>query len=111
MASLKASQTRIPFLLHPTKGKIESTDEILTVATEFYTDLYSEKPVDCKVWSEFLTGLATLSHQNADNLEREITVIECYNALKEMTIGRSPRDDGITVEVWRAIFSIIGEYF
>ncbi|CAF1244666.1 unnamed protein product [Didymodactylos carnosus] len=83
MASTKASQTRIPFLLHPTKGKVESTDEILTVATDFYTDLYSEKPVDCKVWDGFLAGLPTLNPQNIDKLEREITVVECYNALKE----------------------------
>ncbi|CAF1655622.1 unnamed protein product, partial [Didymodactylos carnosus] len=68
-----------------------------------------EKPVDCKVWDGFLADLPTLNPQNIDKLETEITVVECYNALKEMTIGRSQGDDDITVEVWRVTFPIIGE--
>ncbi|CAF4526715.1 unnamed protein product, partial [Didymodactylos carnosus] len=111
MTSTKASQARIPFLLQPTKGKVESSSEMLTVATDFYTELYSEKPADSGVWNRFLTVLPKLSPQNVDKLEKEITVVECYDALKEMTTGRSPGDDGITGDVWRVIFPIIGEYY
>ncbi|CAF1598758.1 unnamed protein product, partial [Didymodactylos carnosus] len=77
----------------------------------FYTDLYSEKPADCGVWKRFLAGLPSLSPQNMDKLEKQIAVVECYDALKEMKTGRSPGDDGITVDVWRVTFPIIGEYY
>ena len=34
-----------------------------------------------------------------------------FNALKAIPTGHSPGDDGITVEVWRFLFPIIGEYY
>ncbi|CAF3114021.1 unnamed protein product, partial [Rotaria sp. Silwood2] len=44
-------------------------------------------------------------------LERDIGYAKCHDTLKIMPLGRAPGEDGITIEVWRYLCPIIGEYY
>ncbi|CAF4182770.1 unnamed protein product, partial [Rotaria magnacalcarata] len=62
-------------------------------------------------WNELFDDIPSLNKNDSDKLECDITFTECNEALKSMASGRSPGTDGITVEVWKKIFPIIGEYY
>ncbi|CAF1360657.1 unnamed protein product [Adineta steineri] len=107
----KANQSRIKFLIHPTKGRVENASEMMEIATNFYQDLYDFKAIDKDYWKELFKDLPTLSQEDSDFLEQDITMNECHEALKTMPLGKAPGDDGLTVEVWRIIFPVIGERY
>ncbi|CAF2661976.1 unnamed protein product [Rotaria sp. Silwood2] len=107
----KFNQNRIQFLDHPTKGRVKTDLEMLELATDFYKDLYDVKTVDTTIWNELFTGLPTLNPIDMICLEHDIGYAKCHNTLKIMPLGRVPGEDGITIEVWRYLFPIIGEYY
>lgn len=107
----QAQRATIPFLDHPTRGRITTDHGMLEIATAFYRELYQRKPCDESAWQEIFDGTPMLSQQDRLILDQDLTVAECHEALRTMAAGRSPGDDGITVEVWRVIFPIIGEYY
>jgi hypothetical protein len=77
----------------------------------FHFNLYNVKPIDTSYWSELFENITTLNQNDTDLLDRDITPGECYEALKAMQLGRAPGDDGLTLELWRIIFPIIGGHF
>ncbi|CAF1158654.1 unnamed protein product [Didymodactylos carnosus] len=111
LSNSQSNQSLISFLLHPTKGRVSAIPDMLDVATQFYKDLYSPKSIDTSRWDELFEGLPKLSDNNRDIMEGEITAAECMTALKEMKLRKSPGEDGITVEVWKKIFPIIGDHY
>ncbi|CAF4568417.1 unnamed protein product, partial [Rotaria magnacalcarata] len=84
---------------------------MIEAATNFYEQLYDTKPIDISCWNELFDDIPSLNKNDSDKLECDITFTECNEALKSMASGRSPGTDGITVEVWKKIFPIIGEYY
>ncbi|CAF4567432.1 unnamed protein product, partial [Didymodactylos carnosus] len=111
LSCLQSNQSKISFLVHPTKGRIESIDGMLDIATNFYRELYQGKTVNEAVWNSLLDGLPMMDQHDRMELDREITVAECFDALRAMPSGRAPGEDGILVEIWQAIFPIIGEHY
>ncbi|CAF1060392.1 unnamed protein product [Didymodactylos carnosus] len=111
LSNSQSNQSFISFLLHPTKGSVSAIPDILDVATKFYKDLYSPKSNHTSIWNDLFEGLPKLSDNDRDVMEGEITATKCMTALKEMKIRKSPGEDGITVEVWKEIFPIIGGHY
>ena len=111
LANLQAKRSAIPFLDHPSLGRVTTDPEMMTIATKFYNELYEDKRVDEEIWKDLLDGLPTLSDQDRTTLDEEVTVEECLEALRSMSNGRSPGEDGITTEVWRAVFPTIGKHY
>ncbi|CAF1666942.1 unnamed protein product, partial [Rotaria sordida] len=109
LAHGKANQSRIAYLTHPSKGRVETDNGMMEICCNFYQDLYNVKPIDTYYWSELFEDITTLNQNDIDLLDRDITTDECYEALKAMQLGRVPGDDGLTIELWRFIFPIIGE--
>lgn len=111
VASTRTNQSWVHFLNHPIHGRVQTKEAMVEVATDFYRELYREKPIDKATWPVLFDGVPKLNGHERECLEREITAAECYEALCAMPERKSPGDDGITVEVWRAIFPIIGEHY
>ncbi|CAF3957632.1 unnamed protein product, partial [Rotaria magnacalcarata] len=111
IAHAKSNKSRIIFLDHPVKGRVDSNIDMIETATNFYEQLYDTKPIDISCWNELFDDIPSLNKIDSDKLECDITLTECNDALKSMAMGRSPGTDGITVEVWKKIFPIIGEYY
>ncbi|CAF3364144.1 unnamed protein product [Rotaria socialis] len=111
LSSTRSNQSLIHFLNHPSKGRVDTIDEMLDVATNYYEDLYREKPIDVSLWSSLFDGLPKLGVQDRALLDCEITVKECLDALRSMPDGKTPGDDGIPTETWRVVFPLIGSQY
>ncbi|CAF3489106.1 unnamed protein product [Rotaria socialis] len=111
IAHAKSNKSRIIFLDHPVKGRVDSNIDMIETATNFYEQLYDTKPIDRSCWNELFDDIPSLNKIDSDKLECDITLTECNETLKSVAMGRSPGTDGITVEVWKKIFPIIGEYY
>lgn len=85
-----------------------STGDILNCFTQFYTDLYTVEPIDNDIADMFLEDLPSLSSDDADSLETEITTEEVLLALKSMDNNKSPGSDGLTKEFYLSFFNLIG---
>jgi hypothetical protein len=107
----KSNKNKIPFLLHPSKGRVETDKHMMEVATNFYQELYDGKPIDTSYCRELFNDITPLNQDEIKNLERDITMNECDEALKSMSLGPAPSDDGITIEIWRYIFALTGQHF
>ncbi|CAF4232324.1 unnamed protein product, partial [Rotaria sp. Silwood2] len=111
LAHGKANQSRIAYLIYPSNGRVETDNEMMEICCNFYQDLYNVKPIDTSYWSELFRDITTLDQNDIDLLDRDITTDECNAALKAMQLGRVPGDDGLTIELWRFIFPIVGDHF
>ena len=73
----------------------------------FYKELYSTEnppPVD----REWLDKTKKLSNSERDELERPLTMNEISNSLfKRMKTGKSPGNDGLTVEFYRTFWKLL----
>ena len=107
----KTNQSKISFLQHPFKGLVDTSSDMVAAASLFYKELYDIKPIDTSCWDELFTDIPSLNKNDRDALSRDITFSECYSALMAIPTGHSPGDDGITVEVWRLLFPIVGEHY
>ncbi|CAM2112836.1 unnamed protein product [Caretta caretta] len=77
-------------------------------ARDFYTSLFSPDPTDpgaCRVlWEE----LPTVSVGDRDRLELPLTLAEFSEALRRMPTNKSLGMDGLTMELYRAFWDILG---
>lgn len=111
LASAQTNKSMIKFLDHPTKGRVDTTDGMMEIASEFYKNLYDHQNVDNNLWQTLFEGLPKLNIQNREKLEADLTLDEVLKAVREMPTGKAPGGDGITAEVWRVIFPIIGGHY
>lgn len=51
--------------------------------------------------------LPKLSDDDKENLEGELTIAECRLILKTFNIGKSPGEDGFTVEFYMKFFELL----
>lgn len=86
LSSTRSNQSVIQCLNHPLKGRVDKIDEMFD-------------------------GLPKLSVEDSTWLDRDITVAECFDALRSMLDRRTPADGGIPAEVWRSIFPLFGNKY
>ena len=99
------------FKLNTKDGKvIEDTQEMLNETKGFYENLYSEKEVIDVDLEDYVNSLPKLSDEEAENLEGLITLDEASCALKNMTNGKSPGTDGMTVEFFKFFWKQLGGF-
>ena len=79
----------------------------------FYENLYSSsKNATNEAFQEFTGSISQhipmLSQDQCNEIEGVLTLDECWAALKSMGTGKSPGEDGFTVEFYRCFFDILG---
>ena len=87
---------------------VTSDMEILNTCREFYSSLYLAEPVDlsCQEWLlDQLDAILTAEDQN--KCEGDFTLGECYEALSQMSSGKSPGADGLPVEFYRRFWGLL----
>jgi len=87
------------------------TEDILSLFKQFYSELYSQEPVDESLFSEFTGSLPRLSDDEKLICEGHVTYEECFSALKMMKNDKSPGSDGLTKEFYVQFFPIIGNIY
>ena len=79
---------------------------------KFYADLYkadSLKPSE-NLLNSFLANpeIPRLAEENAHACEGKLTVAQCLKSLQLFENNKSPGDDGLTAEFYKAFWSIVG---
>ena len=90
--------------------RIESDEEILQHCAVFYDNLYGYRSVPTGVYSNFSDNPSTLtlSHEQKEILNAEITEDELHLAIKGMKKLASPGLDGLTVPFYQEFWPLIG---
>ena len=88
---------------------VETQDEILKETTNFYKRLYKSEKTDILAQDFLLNNIKkTLTDDDRDSIEGEITLDEIFNAIKSLANENSPGCDGLTVEFYQTFISVIG---
>ena len=87
--------------------------EILNEIHSFYANLYDNKEDDFYKESidSFLdkVNTSTLTNEQRDSLEKQLTMSECFMTLKTFQKTKTPGNDGLTVEFYLAFWPLIGK--
>jgi len=105
------NKSNVKFLIHPTKGKVDSIDDMIEIASDFYKNLYKKQQIDTNLWSTLFDGIPMLNDQDKDKLDADLSYEEVHKAVCGMPKRRAPGEDGLTAEVWEVIFPIVGHRY
>ena len=76
---------------------------------DFYQDLFSEEEIDLEAQDWLLDQLSmSFDEQEQASCEGLLTTEECREALNGMDTGKSPGNDGLTVEFYKAYWAVLG---
>lgn len=90
-------------------GLETNMQNMLDLAGNFYSDLFSRRECDSAVQEELLDCVAAqLGEQEVQVLEARLTLTEVTAALSSMKDGRSPGHDGLPREFYHAFWDLIG---
>ena len=84
--------------------------EILEEIESFYRNLYTLQDADNKkTFNDFVCDLLTpkLPDEESEEQEGYITIEECAKVLKTFPAGKTPGDDGFTVEFYNCFFDLV----
>ena len=101
------SKSRTAFVLITEEGKTINTQKgILNEQKRFYEKLYSaDKSVKFKIDND---SAPRLSEEEQRELDKPITKQEVADALKKMSKGKCPGQDGLSVDIMKFFFKWIG---
>ena len=105
----KASNKIMQSLLSEDGRLVNTQEEILKVTTNFYQNLYTSETTDDLAQDYLLNNLTeTLTDEDRDTVEGEITLDELFTAIKSFANSKSPGCDGLTAEFYQTFFNVIG---
>ncbi|KAL3205255.1 hypothetical protein MRX96_011153 [Rhipicephalus microplus] len=103
---LARKSSAITSLVDPnTGGLVETQDEVLEVARQFYKNLYAEPPPTPYSFP------FTKTYEDFDICDTPFVEEEVFAALKSMKHNRSPGSDGLTVEFYVKFWRVLGGAF
>ena len=106
-----AIQKTIKRLIKVDGNYAETNPDIIQECVNFYTNLYNKQDVNENLNPYFFEGLPRLSEQSATVCEGPITLLECQDALKQMSNSKTPGLDGLPKEFYIFAFKYIGKSF
>jgi len=104
LAKKRHTQNTILGLRDMEGERVTNTQEILTIAHQFYSDLYTAVPT-CMDSRELLLNQLTrkLTDEQAASLEGPISSKEVIKAIDATPTSKSPGPDGLPNELWKEI--------
>ena len=89
---------------------VNTQEEILKETTNFYQRLYTSETTDDLAQDYLLNNLTqTLTDEDRDTVEGEITLDELFTAIKSFANDKSPGCDGLTADFYQTFFNVIGK--
>ena len=99
--------------LNTKKDKTTSNPkEILNEIQSFYANLYDNKVdhSDENLMESFLSKVDTNTlTDERDSVDKQLTISECFAALKTFQKNKTPGNDGLTVEFYLAFWPLVGK--
>ncbi len=87
-------------------------DDLLRIATGFYTRLYTPTPVHAPTQAQLLKHVHTrLTPQQRDMLDAPFTAADFAQAVQQLSIGKSPGIDGIPIEFYQTFWSLLHPHY
>ena len=95
--------------LRDKNGTLKSKlSDMLSIASDFYKDLYTEKETNPHIIDSFLQYVAPIVNNYIEiDLCRDFTVEELKDAIWSFLNGKTPGPDGLSIEFYKSLFSII----
>ena len=86
-----------------------NTSEILEIGRLYYQNLFSEKVMADNegVENDFLENISEVPEEFLAMLQAPITMEELEDAIKSFITGKTPGPDGLSIEFYIAVFSVI----
>ena len=87
-------------------------DKILKKTETFYKQLYNSRLDKNDLFYYFVctkSKILKLQDQQRNELEGEITLVECKVVLRTLSSGKSPGEDGFTWEFYNCFFDLPGQ--
>ena len=89
---------------------VNTQEEILKETTNFYQRLYTSETTGDLAQDYLLNNLTqTLTDEDRDTVEGEITLDELFTAIKSFANDKSPGCDGLTADFDQTFFNVIGK--
>lgn len=92
--------------------EITEPDKILKELHGFYERLYTsrEPNLDCEEFENLLNsrGIPQLSESDQKACDKILTSDECFKAVSEMSLGKSPGTDGLTTDFYKRLWYLVG---
>ena len=86
---------------------ISNSDDILEELHSFYSNLFARKisktESECNNFLDSL-NIPTISEQHKLDCEKALSLEDLENSLFKMSIGKSPGNDGLSVEFYKAFW-------
>ena len=90
---------------------VSSQADIEKAHVDFYTNLFSEEPIDFEKQNNLLSSVSNrLSADQSALCEGEITLAEITNAVKDLNSGKSPGPDGLSAEFYVKFWDLLGPF-
>ena len=105
----RASRNLVSSIYDENGVEVFSREEIERAHVAFYTKVFSEEPIDeCYKQMCFDNIGSTLSPDQRDSCEGELTLSELTSSVNSLSLNRSPGLDGLTVEFYRHFWHLLG---
>lgn len=102
-------QKSVAFLERDSGEIINDTDSITKEAKLFYENLYAENLKNSLPFDNDLTS-PTLSEEEKNKIEGEITTTELLSAIKSLNNDKSPGSDGFTSEFFKFFYNDLNKF-
>lgn len=106
--------TYIPQIIDPTGQKKTTPTQIAKEFRDYYTSLYNlpVRPPNDTTINEYLSAsqIPQLTPETSAELEEPITLEEIQQASKGMKSGKSPGPDGLTLQYYQTLLTILGPH-
>ena len=87
---------------------LTNKDSIELYVQKYYQKLYKEEPLDINEQEFFLNHIQNLlDDDNIELLSKDVTQAEIYNAIRNMSLNKSPGLDGLPTEFYLCCWNII----
>ena len=108
---IKAQRSHISSVYDSNGIEVFSQDDIEKAHVDFYTQLFSEEPIDTVFQDDLLSSLSRkLTFDLASSCEGEMTLEELTFAMKNMNRNKSPSPDGLSVEFYARFWDRLAPY-
>ena len=91
--------------IYDTTGNITTDqDRIRNSFHEYYATLYKKDETDRSIRNKYTAYAKKITDIQKEHTDKEITVVDLENTIKQMNNGKSPGPDGLTVEFYKFFF-------
>ncbi|CAM2095539.1 unnamed protein product [Caretta caretta] len=109
LEKMRGAKKHVTCLLAQDGTPLTELAEMCGRARAFYASLFSPDPTDPSTYRVLWEELPTVSTSDRDRLELPLTLAEFSEALHRMPTNKSPGMDGLTVELYRVFWDVLGQ--